>query len=166
MIIDKLSHIEKYAGLRSATAGLIAGFAAQVNTSTEIRKYRLDEDRVFALVQEYAPRDFTTANVEIHRRYIDIHVPVYGDEMICYCPVDNLELIEDFTPQSDDLLYKLNPHTAIKLFVPPGSFVWFNHGEGHVPCLKCPSSPAIALKVVFKVDAALFNYSEHQVSHE
>lgn len=155
MIIDNLANLEKYTGCRPEVAGLIAGFAAQVNAGTEIRKHVLDEDRIFALVQEYAPREFDSAKVEIHRRYIDIHVPVCGDEMICYCPIDNLELIEDFTPKSDDLLYKFNPQTAMKIIIQPGNFIWFNPDEGHAPCLKNPASPAMARKIVFKVDAAL-----------
>jgi YhcH/YjgK/YiaL family protein len=156
MIIDKLTNLKKYAGLNPGIAEIITGFAAQVNAATQIKKYILDEDRVFALVQEYAPREFDAAKVEIHRRYIDIHVPVCGEELICYCPIDNLELIEDFTPKSDDLLYKLDPQSAIKLVVSPGSFVWFNPEEGHAPCLKSYASPAMSRKIVFKVDAALF----------
>lgn len=163
MIIDKVTNLKKYTGLNPGVAEIISKFAAQVNAATEIKKYVLDGDRLFALVQEYAPREFDAAKVEIHRRYIDIHVPVCGDEMICYCPIDNLELIEDFTPKSDDLLYKLDPESAVKFIVAPGSFVWFNPEEGHAPCLKNPASPAISRKIVFKVDAALF---EHGGNHE
>lgn len=163
MIIDKVTNLKKYTGHNPEVAKIIAEFAAQVNATTEIKKYVLDEDRLFALVQEYAPREFSAAKVEIHRRYIDIHVPVCGDEMICYCPIDNLELIEDFTPKSDDLLYKLEPESALKIIVAPGYFVWFNPEEGHAPCLKNPASPIMSRKIVFKVDAALF---EHGVNHE
>lgn len=155
MIIDTLSHFEKYMG-DGAIAKLIANFAERVNTATELKRYDLDGERIFALVQEYKPRELCDAKVEIHRRYIDIHVPVSGDEMICYCPIVKLEMIEDFTPKSDDVLYKMDPLAASKLLVPPGAFVWFDPGEGHSPCLKVPGSPPVCRKIVFKVDAALF----------
>ncbi len=161
MIIDKLSQLARYAVVNPPVASLITDFAGQVNETTEIKKYLLDGERVFALVQEYAPREFDTAKVEIHRRYIDIHVPVFGEELICYCPIEKLELIEDFTPQSDDLLFKLDPQTAVRLAVRPGSFVWFNPEEGHAPCLKSPASTALSRKIVFKVDAALLHSAEH-----
>ncbi len=155
MIIDTLAHLEKYTAA-GPVAKLITDFARQVNATTETKRYDLDGDRLFALVQEYKPREPGDAKVEIHRRYIDVHVPVTGHEMICYCPIDGLTMIEDFTPKSDDVLYELDMLAASKLLVPPGSFAWFNPGEGHSPCLRIPGAPPVCRKIVFKLDAASF----------
>lgn len=158
MIIDRLDCLGKYTAIRPEIAEIVTRFAATVNAATELKKYSLYDERVFALVQEYTPRGLDTASVEAHHRYIDIHVPVYGEELICYCPVENLELIKDLTPESDDVLYQFDPLTALNMCVHPGYFVWFNPEEGHVPGLRYSSSTTPRnRKIVFKLDATLFD---------
>ena len=156
MIFDQLVNLGKYATRPSHAVKLMSDFAAQADAITATGKYPLDGNRIFALVQEYTPGEFGTAKVEVHRRMIDIHMPMSGEEMICYCPVEDLELLEDFTPDGDHALYKPDPRKTTTLIASPGSFVWFHPGEGHIPGLKAPDSPATCRKIVFKVDADIF----------
>lgn len=155
MIIDQLSNLADYAKLNSRIIQEMINFISQVNEQTEAEKYLLDEDMFYALVQEYAPRDLSSSKVEIHRRYIDVHVPLTGSETVYYCPVEQLELIEDFTPASDDLLYKTDSALATELTVNAGSFVLFMPGEGHIPGIGNSDSLARNRKIVFKIDSSL-----------
>lgn len=160
MIFDRLNNLADYAKLNLLTIQKMSDFIAQVTTQTEVKKYFLDEDMLYAMVQEYVPRDFASSKVEIHHRYIDVHVPLAGSETIYYCPVEQLELIEDFTPRSDDLLYKTNPELATELIAEVGSFAIFFPGEGHIPGIKNPDSLERNRKIVFKIDSSLFKRQE------
>lgn len=155
MIFDHLDNLDDYAKLNPSIIQKINDFIAQTTMKTETKKYLLDEDMLYAMVQEYSPCDLASSKVEIHRRYIDIHVPLAGSETIYYCPTEKLELIKDFTPQSDDLLYKTNPALATKITVNKGGFVVFFPNEGHIPGIKNADSLECNRKIVFKVDASL-----------
>ncbi len=160
MKIDLLSNLASE--IDPAAAGLITAFTAAA-AGVAPGKYPLDGDRVLALVQEYAPRDYGRAKLEIHRRYIDIHVPLEGAEMLCFASVAAMPLIEDFTPRSDDVLYELDPAAATTMVAAPGHFVSFAPGEGHSPGLRHPASPERARKIVFKVEAPV---KPGEASHE
>lgn len=160
MIFDQISNLADYVKLNPRIIQEMSDFIAQVTPQTEVKRYFLDEDMLYAMVQEYAPRDFASSKVEIHRRYIDVHVPLAGSETLYYCPVERLELIEDFTPKSDDLLYKTNPALTMGLIADVGSFAVFFPGEGHIPCIKNQYSLERNRKIVFKIDSSLFKRQE------
>ena len=136
MIFDQLSNLADYAKLNPLIIQKMRDFIAQVTPQTEVKKYFLNEDMFYAMVQEYVPRDFASSKVEIHHRYIDVHVLLAGRETLYYCPVEQLELIEDFTPRSDDLLYKTKPALAAELIADVGSFAVFFPDDGHIQCIK------------------------------
>jgi len=157
MILDRLSNLADYTKLNPQVIQKMSDFIAQVTPQTEVKKDFLDQDMLYAMVQEYIPRDFESSKVEIHRRYIDVHVPLAGSETLYYCPIEHLELIEDFTPKSDDLVYKINPALATELIVSEGSFVVFLPNEGHIPGIKNTASLERNRKIVFKIDGSLFS---------
>ena len=89
-----------------------------------VGKIEIDGDNVFAFVSTpvLKPFDDPGGLVEVHRRYIDIHVPIEGVETIGCLDIDSLPDGIEFNEKDDYALFsaKTDPMT-----VKPGEFVAF-----------------------------------------
>ena len=92
-------------------------------------KYPIDGEDVYAFVSETDTRPFdSAAKAEIHRRFIDIQVPLSGPETYGYVYDPARAASPDFDVRGDIALFDnaaLRPVT-----VKPGSFVVFFNGRG------------------------------------
>ena len=104
-------------------------------------KVEIDGDRVFAFVSEPVlhPFDDPNGQVEVHRRYIDIHVPIRGEETIGYEKLDALPSGVEFNEKDDYALFRVKT-TPLK--VRPGEFILFFPPSGaHRPACTLGGQP-------------------------
>ena len=104
-------------------------------------KVEIDGDRVFAFVSEPVlhPFDDPDGLVEVHRRYIDIHVPIWGEETIGYAKLDALPAGVEFNEKDDYALFRVK---TTPLTVKPGEFVLFFPPNGaHRPACTMGERP-------------------------
>ncbi len=92
--------------------------------SLPVGKVEIAGDDVFAFVSTPVLRPFYDPNglVEVHRRYIDVHVPIEGEETIGYLTLNGLPDGVEFNEKDD---YALFPAKTAPLTVKPGEFVVF-----------------------------------------
>ncbi len=156
MILDFSTNWKHYAKGNEEIWKEAFDFIASLDADTEEKKYTIRGESLYAFVQGYETLPASQGKIEIHRDFLDIHAIITGNELVYCSAVNDLELIEDFTPNSDDLLYYFNPEIANSFKLYPGRFALFFPEEGHMTRIQSPEKPARIKKVVLKIDKALF----------
>ncbi len=156
MILDFLVNWKKYAKNNETIWKEAFDFIASLNVDAEEKKYFIRGDDFFAFVQGYETQPASEGKIEMHRNYLDIHAVISGSELVYYSPVNDLELIEDFTPGSDDLLFSFRPNLSSGFRLYPGRFALFFPEEGHLTRIQLYEKPERIKKVVLKIDKKLF----------
>ncbi len=150
MIVDTFSNLELYKDLLPQML-LVKKFIEdhQHEENMECCKYFIDDENIFALVQEYVTKNSSEVNWESHRKYIDVQFILRGTEKIGYSQRDALTLIEDFGADNDIAFYT-GPRNYTDITLSEGMFAVFYPGEAHLPC--CISETASKVKkIVFKI---------------
>ncbi len=89
--------------------------------------------------------------VEAHRRYIDIHVVITGEECYRYYPLEHLESERAYDEENDAELFHKNVEATASARLRPGSFIAFFPQDGHVPMLPHNGQPTTVKKIVVKI---------------
>ncbi len=85
---------------------------------------------------------------EAHRKYIDIHYVVEGEERFGYAHVDRLKPMTDYDEKED---YQLLTGEASFLLLRPGDFCITYPEDAHMPCLACGDNDVVK-KVILKIE--------------
>lgn len=146
MILDSLENFGMYVSINPNFAKALEFI--QNSNLQELSSGRNDicGDLVYANVVEAKPKTRTEAPVEIHRRYIDIHVPVSGDEQMGYTPIDELPYAE-FVEADDAALYPATLPARDYFNVRRGEFAIFFPQDGHAPAITDVPLKKIIIKV-------------------
>ena len=114
-----------------------------------VGKHAIEGEQVYALVQKLPSRSADTAQFESHRKYIDVHYVVSGQETSGFSPAENLKLAVPYDESKDVMLYAV-PQQYTKVEVRPGHFVVYHPGQAHLPNCHL-QGPHDLHKVVIKV---------------
>lgn len=148
MILDSLDNIAMYEAVSPYFAKAIEFIRGNCLDMLPLGRNEILGDKVYANVFEVQPKSKEEARIEIHRRYIDIQVPVTGDEVMGYTPLEELPAVE-FVESDDAGLYPAGLAARDYFSVKRGQFVIFFPQDGHAPAI----TPAAVKKVVVKVAA-------------
>jgi YhcH/YjgK/YiaL family protein len=146
MVIDKIENYRLYSTL---TKRLAKGFEFIMNTDLEKivpGKYDIDNDAIFAIVQEYDTKEEKDCVLEGHHNYIDIQYIISGVELMGFTPLTNQEVVEE-NLEKDYTFY--NGDTSM-LRVEEGMFTLFFPEDLHRPGVKAGLVSKVK-KVVVKV---------------
>lgn len=146
MILDTLDHLSLYfpinRGFKIAADYLAANPAATHPDGT----VEIDGKNVFAIYSHVENARKTTPKIEMHRKYLDIHVVFGGQEDVGYIPAADCKARETEYNEEND--YELFADAATDtVTLRPGSFLIVYPQDGHAPM----SSDAPLHKVVFKI---------------
>lgn len=110
-------------------------------------KYNIDELNFFGIGLEYETKDSNEGVWEAHRKYLDIHVVVEGEEIIEISDINVAESIKDY---EDD--YELFSSTAQhKIHLKPGYFLILFPHEVHKTSVRVNEAVALKKKVFKKL---------------
>jgi YhcH/YjgK/YiaL family protein len=150
MICDNRNHLMFYGGL-SPQIDIALLYLAEINPSRlPIGKYPVNEDKVFALVQEPCTGEHSECRWESHKRYIDLQYLVSGQERIGFQSTDSLTILKPYDAGRDIAFYRDNDRGFFPL-LNPGSFVVCFPHEAHMP-LVCENGPRRIKKIVMKIE--------------
>jgi len=147
MILDKLENAALYEGI---SENLKKGFDFLKNTdllSTEIGRYEIDGNTVFALVSEYDSKKPEDCKLEAHQVYADIQSIVSGREAIGFATLNNQTVTAEYNPDKDIVFFS---GEATPLIMEAGMFAVFFPQDTHRPCMQI-DGPEKVKKVVVKV---------------
>jgi YhcH/YjgK/YiaL family protein len=146
MVIDKIENYRLYSTL---TKRLAKGFEFINNTdliAIAPGKYEIENDAIFAIVQEYDTKEEEDSVLEGHHKYIDIQYVIQGVELMGFTPLTNQEVVEE-SLEKDYTFY--NGGTSM-LRVEAGMFTLFFPEDLHRPGVKAGQISKVK-KVVVKV---------------
>jgi YhcH/YjgK/YiaL family protein len=146
MILDTLEGCVVYAGVHPRLGPVLAGLRELRLTDLPPGRHTIDGDDVYAVVTAGQGKEAGEVKLEAHRRYIDIHVVLEGEDTIGWKPVSGCSrLAAAYDPDRDFVLYEDTPD----LWIPfrSGVFGVFFPGDAHAPLV----SRGMVRKAVVKV---------------
>ena len=146
MILDSLENLGGYVALNPNFAKAIEFVMNTDLLALPAGRNEICGDAVFANVVEVKPKAKEAAQIEIHRKYIDLQIPLSGDEVMGYTPVEELPYAE-FVEADDASLYPAELEARDYFNVKKGQFVIFFPQDGHAPAI----TPEPLKKVIVKI---------------
>lgn len=132
MVLDALSESDRYVSLHPRFARAFQFLARPDLSSLPTGRHVIDGDLLYVSIDLKEGRHRAGAQLEAHRKYIDIQFTVDGDEEIGWMPVDVCtEPAGAFDIAKDILFYDDRPTTWLS--VPPGRFAIFFPADAHAP---------------------------------
>lgn len=133
MILDILSNAAKYAGLKNGLSEAF-GFLGQPGLADlPDGTYAVEGDRVYAIVQRCDGRPVESAQLEGHRKHIDIQYVISGEELMGWAPREGLTGAADYDAEKDLDFFEESPVSMVR--VPAGSFAVFLPTDAHLPLI-------------------------------
>lgn len=146
MILDSLKNIKDYSNINPNFAKAIDFILNTDLNELPLGRNEICGDKVFANVMEVSPKTKEEALIEIHRKYIDIQIPISAGEVMGYTPLKELPEIE-FNEATDAALYPQGMAAREYFNVNTDEFVVFFPQDGHAPAI----TPSPMKKIVVKV---------------
>jgi YhcH/YjgK/YiaL family protein len=134
MILEKLENCGRFVKVNSGFAKAL-DFLGQADLEQLAEgKYEIDGDRVFAMVVRAEGRSADEAELEIHRKYIDIQYMINGTELIGWKPLaDCSEPIGEYNAENDIQFFKDQSDCFVQLNA--GSAAVFFPEDAHMPLI-------------------------------
>lgn len=146
MVIDKFENLEKYASLNPLFPQVMDYLKNTDLQAQELGKVQLKGNDLVVIFTETQPKTQEEAKLETHNQFIDIQVPLSGDECMGYTPRQGLP--EAPYNEADDIsFYEGAADTYFT--VKPGMFAIFFPQDAHAPAI----SPKGVKKIIVKVKA-------------
>jgi biofilm protein TabA len=95
------------------------------------------------------------AELESHKKYIDIHTVITKSEKIKWYPASGLKIIKPYNVVEDCVCYEIPKQAGASLNMHPGIFAAFWPGDAHMPRLKAAGKPEMIKKAVMKINIDL-----------
>ncbi|MDG4476006.1 YhcH/YjgK/YiaL family protein [Thiovibrio frasassiensis] len=155
MIVDRLANYNSYPF--GNPWQLAFDFLLSLKPDAEEKKYPLQGDDLFAIVMRYETCSPETAEIEAHRKYLDIQMVITGDEGIGWSPADALEIAVPYDASLDAELYKHPRQGLLRVDLFPGDFMALFPHDAHMPSLMTGEAPVFTKKVVVKIGMHLLS---------
>jgi YhcH/YjgK/YiaL family protein len=149
MIFSTLSQSDRYAALHPLFP---RAFEYIRNTDLGALSpgcYHIVGDDLFVIIEHMPGRTRAEAQLECHRKYIDIQLVLEGvDEMGWKPLVDCHEPVDDYSAEKDIRFFRDVPDSWIA--TPPGTFCMFFPEDAHAPLVSTGSIRKAVFKIAVK----------------
>ena len=146
MILDKIENLKDYAVLHPQFKQVVEFLNNNDLSQFEPGKHEIGVEGGFVNVQQAKGKTSREAVLEIHRKMIDIQVPLSGEETFGYTPTQDLPEA-DFNDEKDIAFFS-GEEAQSYVTCKPGMFVVFFPQDGHAPCI---TSESQIKKAIFKI---------------
>ena len=148
MILDKLENAGQYNNLHSRIAAALDWLTKTDLAGLPLGKTMIDGEHVFALAQEYTPKEPELLKYEAHRRYWDVQVVAKGSERMGWASLTEMTISEPYSDERDVAFYRGQGQFVL---VPAGYFTIFSPQDVHMPGVAAQPL-GVVRKVVVKVE--------------
>lgn len=121
MIFDKITNLDKY-GLDCSF--ILDDLSKKIFSSG---KYLIDGDNKFGIDLIYSTKPESEGLWEAHRKYIDIHVVISGEEFVSICDIKQAKSTKDYE-EDYEIFDAIQEH---KILLKEGSFLILFPNEVH-----------------------------------
>jgi YhcH/YjgK/YiaL family protein len=147
MIVDKLEHAPQYKNLGERIAKGLEYIQNTDFSAMEAGKYPIQDEDLFAVINEYETKDAKDCVLEAHKKYIDIQYMLTGSELIGTTLLNNQIPSQAYNEKDDYVLFK---EESSPVTMNPGMFAIFFPQDLHMPGVKI-QGPLKVKKVIVKV---------------
>ena len=147
MIVSRLDELKRYAGLSPMLAEAIDWLQEHgCDDTQQPGEIAIGTSGVIVKCEKPALRPAEVARLEVHRKYIDIHVPLKGAETIGWTSVEDLKHeIQAYDPETDIALYGDTAAAIIRLH--PGQAAIFFPEDAHAPNVGVGNHHKLCVKI-------------------
>ena len=146
MIVDRLENADQYCGMHPAFAQAFAFLRRNDLAQLAAERHDIDGDRLFCTISKGPGRLRSEANLEAHRKYIDIQYVIAGAEEYGWKPTADCRIVQTpYDAEKDIEFFKDEPESWTA--VPPGSFVIFFPQDAHAPLVGSGQIHKAVLKI-------------------
>jgi len=129
MIYDNIANHKNYLG-----ANQLFGVAFKFLTETNFEnlapgKYKILDDRIYVIVQEYETK--TKTALEVHRKYIDIAYMISGEEKVIFSDISNCTNSHGYDDETDAEFFGETFLPCQHVHMREGEFLIFFPNDGH-----------------------------------
>lgn len=150
MIYAELKDINSYKGISKNLDKAIDFIAEKKYLNANFGKNVVDGDKIyFNHPEKPMTRENTDLELEYHKKYIDIHIVLEGEEAIIYSPFEECVETKSYNMEDDYALVK--GKTQAELLMNTENFLILFPKEPHLALLKV-KEPKEIKKVIFKVE--------------
>lgn len=135
MILSKLSDSHLIEALHPSFKSVFDYLKQNDLSKVPTGRITLDADNIFINIDDAELRTQSEQVLEIHCQYIDIHIPLSGEEIVGWTPLDDLKVPsnEPFDVKRDFALYAQKASTYFT--VKPGQFYIMFPEDAHAPII-------------------------------
>lgn len=151
MIYGELRELKFYKGISENLDKAIECIESGVYKNGVSGKNEIDGDNLFFNCQTVTTQPIEERFFEGHKKYIDIHIVIEGDENIGYVPASKAKVTKEYDAEGDYEL--LSGDLEMFLHLDNTKFLALFPGEPHMALVKYGEKPATIKKVIFKVMA-------------
>ena len=150
MIKDNIRKAENYFDLSERVKLGLKYLANTDFSNIKSGKYRILDDEVFAIVQDYELKPEAECKFEAHRKYIDIQYIIDGEERIGVCDIENFSQNIEYDNEKDIAFLTLKPGGNPDFInLKEKEFAIFMPKDAHMPSIEV-EMPKYVKKVVVK----------------
>jgi YhcH/YjgK/YiaL family protein len=118
----------------------------------ELKRYDIDGDNLFATVSEYVTKNDEAANLEAHRKYIDIQYVISGKEIMNIAPISTVKDLITPYDETKDIEF-VTVAKKVNYLASQDNFFIFFPDDAHRPGLKVEvNSPVRKIVIKLKVN--------------
>jgi YhcH/YjgK/YiaL family protein len=147
MIIDRIENSGLYLNLGNRIAKALKYLNSTDLSGIKPGRYEVEDDNIYAIVNEYKTKDAKDCVLEAHRKFIDIQYIYSGVELAGVTSLINQIPVEEYDETRDCVFF--NEETSF-VKMTAGMFAVFFPGDLHMPGVKADSISEVK-KVVIKV---------------
>ncbi len=135
MVIAHLNDSERYASLHPLFKQLFDYVKSHDLSQVPAERITLDGERLFINVADPTLKDPENQVLEVHRRYIDVHFPLTGEETIGWSPMSVLttKSVNPFNEEDDYAIYAEQAQSYHTIH--PGEFAIVWPEDAHAPII-------------------------------
>lgn len=148
MILDKLSHIERYYSISPQIEQAMNWLKENDVFTMPTGLHVIDGEKLKVKVQRYTTGPAETKMLEVHDKYIDIQCVLKGNEMFGLCRREDLIAPGEYIPDRDISF----PEGFTRYYpLDEGSFFMAWPGEAHRTKCFYNGQPSDIVKAIFKI---------------
>lgn len=148
MIFGNIKNLHIYRGISKKLDKAIDFILKNEFIFSPVGKNIID-DEIFYNIQECKTKKVEDSYFEIHKKYIDIHIVIDGEEKIAFSSNENLNPVDKFDYTSDCQFLKGNYSEVFNMNTK--NFLIIFPEEAHMPLITFTSSNLLK-KAVFKIE--------------
>ena len=155
MIVDRLNNWKIY--FKEPTWETIFAQLQDLNENTPAMEKKIKDDNIILKVFSYETIEPASpeAELESHKKYIDIHTTITNSERIEWSSSVVLKIIKPYDASEDAVYYERPQLFSASINMYPGIFAVFWPSDAHMPRLQTFGKPQLVKKAVMKVNINL-----------